>query len=231
MHELLEVKGKVKMKKWILFLLFAAVLANVQTQASIVSVTSSWVKQLSGPQDFSQNGLKSDSEIFLEQEQQSFVLSTNLQLDVTTPGSYDKDTFVFSTTNLPAGTIVDSFLLHVQPDAKTIHETNKLTTITFDREIIGLIMSRTSLTNSDSVVGNSANTYDPPPNARHFSVTEPTDAFTLSQDRLSFSIDAIHVGVGYGDQVRVITVPEPAAISLVLLFSSSTLLINRWRRT
>ncbi len=217
------------MKKWSLVLFFAVILAGIPSRASIVSITGNWITQLTGAQDFSENGLKSSTEIYLEQEQESFVLNTNLHLDVTEPGSYDSNNFAFSTTNLPTGSIVDCYLLHAQPDASNIHETQRITTITFDREIIGVILDLSSLSNSDSIVGNSANIYDPAPNARYFSVTEPTDAFTLSDDHLSFSIDAIHVGLSYGDQVRVITVPEPAAISLILLFSSSLLIINRWQ--
>ena len=221
---------KMKTKKWISILVAAGFLAAIPCRGSIVSVSGSWIKLLTGAQDFSKNGLKSDTEIYLEQEQEGFVLNTNLHLDVTAPGSYDKDNFVFSTTNLPAGTIADSYILHAQPDNKKINETNRITTITFDRDIIGVIVDRTSLTNSDYAVGNSANTYAPPPNGRNFSVTEHTDTFTLSSDRRSLSIDAMYVGVGWGDQLRIITVPEPAAISLIALFSSFALIVNRWLR-
>ena len=217
-----------KTQKWILALVVAGFLAGIPALASIVSITGGQTILLTGQQDFSKRGLKSNTEIYLEQEQESFVLNTNLHLDVTVPGTYNKDNFAFSTTNLPAGTVVDSYILHAQPNDAKIYETNGVATLSFDREIIGVIVDITSLTNSDHVVGNPANTYDPPPNGRNFSVTEHTDTFTLSSDRRSLSIDAMYVGPGWADQIRIITVPEPEVIALIALFSSFALIVNRW---
>ncbi|MEM9283174.1 MAG: FecR family protein [Verrucomicrobiota bacterium] len=150
-------------------------------------------------------------------EKKDVTLSEPLVVTLDNPGSYRE----FTTTQiLPPGSRVNSYLLHFRPSSK-----NQVRgVIRFDQPIVGVICLSSHLGKSDSIFGIPSVEYPTEPGPRglepgphldeylakpgttHF---EP-DEVILSQDRSVLCINASANLEGGYDQVRIITLANPA---------------------
>ena len=190
---------------------------------------------LGGAQDVSASGLQSDTEAYLIVERIDYELPSDLEVDVTTSGTY--------ATNQPnetllAGQKINSYLFHVDPVTLDPLELGTkdpesgdhvVGTIVFQYPVLGIIATDGLLNTSDSLVGNPLSTYSPYPEQRGF--WEGWDQFTLSEDQMTLTINSVRVGttLQYADQIRIITAPEPTT-GLLLMGLLSFAGLSRKRR-
>ena len=168
---------------------------------------------------------ESSTSIRFFKERQNFVLSVPLTVDVTIPSTVVLNSDL-SIGTLSAGTIVDSYYIHVDPIAQT---SGLLAgTLVFDREILGIIVGTLNGVNtvnggidgdthdvSNQILGKPGIVYGREPLEVRFG----DDPFTLSSDRrridFSFAFGTV------GDNMRIITqatsVPEPSSTLLALI--------------
>lgn len=167
------------------------------------------------------------------QEKQNVALTSALSVDIAKPGTY-------SFANLPssgalaAGSQVDSFLFFTDPG-----NTNSITSftgsLTFDRNILGLIVLSSSQDNTDSLLGAAGTTYPAGVSNRGLEFQAANgDMITLSGDDRTLNY-TFNTGNSV-DEVRVITnaapVPEASTtISLGLLLALGGVLIARKCKT
>lgn len=148
-------------------------------------------------------------------EKQRIVLTDPIEITLDSPGSYRE--FGKLDLSLPAGTRVNSYLLHFRPTSnEPVHGV-----IRFDQPIVGVICSQPDLVATDAVFGVPSVSYpaettprgmEPGPFfdqhvERHGYPTDfEPDEIILSQDRSAISIRAFATPeIGYYDQVRVLT--------------------------
>jgi len=92
--------------------------------------------------------------IRLFRESSEEVLSAPLPVDANVPGLYDQASDLpLPQPFIPAGTSVDSYLLHADVPGEPVSGPSLHATIGFDRDILGVEMNATTLDTSDAVVG------------------------------------------------------------------------------
>ncbi len=196
-------------------------MATANGWAGIISTTGD-VAIISPPSSVVVGQRENNTQIALFEERQSVLLTTDLLVDVRSPGLYGPN---MSLSNFPqdgsilAGTRVSSYYLHTDPIG-AIGGNIFAGTVTFDSEILGLAFTSGQLGGTASVLGLSGVTYDTSPTGVHANI----DQISLSNNRRTIGIIAIQ-GAG-ADNLRVITaIPEPA--SLMVLFLGVLLLLSR----
>ncbi len=188
-------------------------LIAAQSLASITS-TSPSVYYVASPTSVMLNAWESSDQIILFDELQSFTLTSDVILDITSPGNYPAD--VLTPGMVSAGTTVDVHLLHLDPVGVS-DEIRLLGDITFGADILGVIVSDNSLYASDWL-GNPTTTYPTVGNG-YFAQRElefrPQDFLTLSADMRTLSVDFLAQNIL--DEARIITnaVPIPGAVWLL----------------
>ena len=175
------------------------------TNADIVSVGGGVV--VTGvPPSLEEGRLEDDIDILIFQEQAFLAVKTGFEVDVTAPGFVDEESELSSSHISPPIT-VDTYLLHFDPldDGPAMSSGS----VTFDVEIIGVIVLQSSLNDSDSILGNSMVLYPSDSNETNRGLelrgTDPTgDAFCLSSDFRTLTIERLSA-TGWVDQVRIVT--------------------------
>lgn len=175
------------------------------------------------PANITPGNWESNTSIRLFLEKQNFVLPVPLTVDVTNPGTVVVNSDL-SIGTIGAGTMVDSYYIHVDP----VDRTSGLLSgsLVFDRDIIGIIVGTFNGVNtvnggidgdthdvSNQILGRPGIAYGREPLEVRFG----DDPFTLSADRrtidFSFAFGTI------GDNMRIITqatsIPEPSSTFLV----------------
>jgi len=182
--------------------------------------TPAAVLNITPPPSVQLNALESNQSAFFFAERVSSVLPSAIAVDATLPGTYDS---VGSLTlgTIPAGTVVDSFLLHADP----FDPNNGVFysgSVSFLNPILGVIALSGSLDQTDVILGAPGTLYpvvgsEP---ARGFELGSP-DMFVISPDgkTLSFTTAA----GGADDQLRIVTAaspPQPVAPGTSTTFTS-----------
>lgn len=145
--------------------------------------------------------LESDRRIFVFQEVDDVLLSEALRVDVTASGAVDSASDLRDET-IPAGTTVRSYLAHV--DALTETAGALAGTITFDADILGVVVSAERLDASDRLVGARGTVY--PRGAVRAAEVGP-DTLEIAGDRRSITV---RLGESDGiDQLRIVTEVAP----------------------
>lgn len=180
-----------------------AVVAPTSASGSIVDATGA-IQIIPPPPAVTIDALQSDTTIFGFAEQQGAVLTAPLTVDAAVPGTYSLAAQINNKAKLPAGTHVDSHLFTSDPLTKQ-GGGNRVGTVTFDSEILGVIVARSPLANSDHL-GASGTSYPGAFNYRELELKPAStggDTFTISADRKTLSLDLRTDK--FFDQVRVIT--------------------------
>ncbi|MEM7411837.1 MAG: PEP-CTERM sorting domain-containing protein [Myxococcota bacterium] len=202
-------------KSWRAALALGVALALPGTAAGL-SVTGDIVELINAPPSVIEEGLESDSQIFLFLERSATTLGSPLAVNVTTPGTY---TTTPGVSFLSAGSVVDSYFLHMDivdsGDGGSTNRAELSGSIIFDRPILGIIGSDPELNSSDAGLGAPGTAY--PTGVSGRDTWEAADSITLSADRLTLTIDNFRVFDGFTDQLRVIVVPEASTGSLLAL--------------
>jgi len=169
------------------------------------------------------DGTVSDDMLFAFPEQQGVMLGSDVDVNITLAGTFDFST-LDSPGTIPAGTEVNSYLLHTDR-ASTGGISYYVGSVTFEHQILGVIISDSYLNLTDGMLG--LDILYPTllrfrgaaegPNSKDEAIS---DLITLSDDLQTLTID---IGVGdWMDQIRVVTavsaaVPEPSTALLLSL--------------
>jgi len=212
--------------------LFLALAANVASAAIIAS--SGAATPIAPPADVTLNALESDTLAPVFVERTDFTLPVDLQVHITLPGTSPTAVDMnFSPGAIPAGTRIDSYYVHFDSlgDSTTTEAVVVDGSITFDRDVLGLIVGPILLNESNLLVGAPGTLYPSDPSLEIVAGgagLEANDLLTLSSDRRTVTFNFRNTA--HLDSFRIITeVPEPG--SCVLLASGLGLLAAmRWRR-
>jgi hypothetical protein len=199
----------------------------VPGRADIIS-TSPGVTVLASPPASTQfNQLQSNTSIFAFRERENETLFIPIPVDATDPGSYD--TFAdLAPAILPAGTTVNSYLLHADPNIPLqpfigIPYLNRSVTFDLSERIVGIMVDMFTLRAGDPFLGAPGTAYPPFPIFSGLELDLVDGPIVISPDRRTLTVNfSVGTGLDLGgvDQVRVITavnpVPEPFTTSLVM---------------
>jgi hypothetical protein len=170
---------------------------STTTPTPVVTVGGS-VVQIAAPADVRIGALSSDTNTRLFTEVLGVTLSLPLTVDFNVPGAYS----VLPPVALPAiaaGTAVNSYYLV----ADAINPPRNFTgTITFDRDVLGVIVLNAEFASSNSVLGRPGTLYAAT-GIDYELGTGQQDSFTLSADRrtITFNVSTLSLA----DNMRIVT--------------------------
>lgn len=206
-------------------MLVGLLVASGGTAHAVIIGTSGSATEIDAPASVAQGALESNAGFFVFEERLSIELISDLAVDTTAPGSYDAESDLDFGMIL-AGTLVDSHLIHFDPEGGSGSTLFTAGSVTFANPIVGVIVLTASLDGSDALLGSLSTAYGPFVR-RNFRGVELSgnpllngdpDMFAISADRRTFSMDHVAVSQIAVDQFRVLTaVPEPGAASLISL--------------
>ena len=155
---------------------------------------------------------ESSTEIRAFGERSNVTLLNSVQTDISTAGFYDDSTPLTPST-IPVGAIVDSYLLHFDPVDSTTTYSYGNGSITFNQDILGIIIQTALLPETDASLGLPEVTYPSTPNDRGLELFE--DNIELNPDLRTVSV---HFEANLKiEQVRIITAtPEPTSVALLI---------------
>lgn len=188
-----------------------AALAHLGSAGAQLAGTSGGVVKVIAPASVAEDAYESDTEIRAFDESQGVTLAAPLVVDITAPGDYAVAGDLTPGT-IPAGTRVDSHLLHADPvgSPDPLEPVLVSGAVTFDTEILGVIVLNTMADphlNASDGVGAAATDYPDDLGVRglEFSAGAGGDLVSLDDDHTLFVDLAMH----RYDQVRVITAAPP----------------------
>jgi len=215
-----------------LSLIACTLLGSIVTSshADLVSSTGA-VTVISPPPDVRFNiGLESDTAAFFFTERTGFNLPSAVSVDITGPGTYNSNASLTPGT-IAAGTLVNSYFLHTDAVGSSALNTRIYTgSMTFNTDIIGVIVLSPQLTTSTAILGHPGTVYDSV--GQGIELGSPEDTVTISGRTLSFSF-LTNLGA---DDIRIVTsvivtsVPEPLSSTLMLIGLGALGLRARMRR-
>lgn len=169
------------------------------------------------PDDVRTGRLEHNSRAIIFAEQTDFTTEGPLKVDVSRPGEVvklenkvgkrgrvkrgKKKTLNLSPSVIPAGKRVSSYYIHFDPVGKENTERVATGSVTFDEEVIGLILTTEKLLDSNEIAGSPTTQY-PGGQAQDVELTKGT-RLSLSADKrtVSFTLRA----TTHADNIRVIT--------------------------
>ena len=155
----------------------------------------------SPPASFVGGALEDSTMIQVLKEQSGFALPVNVTVDTDQPGqTYEGDG---PSASITAGTIVDCYLVHY--DAAGNGGTTTGSSLTFAGDIIGVIVSNSTLDDSDAVLGVPSVAYPTGNISRR--LESGNDLVFLSDNMRAVNLDVLSVGGDWIDQMRILTVP------------------------
>lgn len=203
-------------------------LTTKQRPSRRLSITAtSNMEEVAAPQSVQRQVYTSDT-IRVFAEQQAFTLTEDVTVDVSNPGQYAMSSpGDFVSAVIPAGTVVDSYLIHCDPLTQS-WDFEVQGSVTFDGDIIGIMVFYTSLVDTDAMLGASGTTYSPydpgnpfndPPIRRGLEYeggpNPLNDVFDVGVNSVGVNLQI--PSIDHMDEVRVLTTPGGGG-----LFSSST---------
>ncbi len=146
------------------------------------------------------NVTESDDGVIFLRERRNVALTSDLDVDIVETGRVNGD-LPISPGVIPAGTRVDSYFLHCDPATRRSRWQG---TVTFDREVLGIVVRPRTLIDTNDTLGAPGTVYDPTSAME----LQAEDIVELHSDRHSVSIDW-YTTIGI-DQIRVITRGTPS---------------------
>jgi len=186
-----------KKRRGAIFPVIAVVVALGATGvfAAVTSVTEDMVFLDPSPASVVAGAHESSDEIYVFEEKQNVFLFSDLLTD-------DSET-------IPAGTLVNSHLVHFDPVGSPSTMVSVSGTVNFDGEILGLFTTNAGLDDTDATFGLTGTQYPTGSNRKLETGGEAPDSATVDGSNLAVDL---HANTGI-DQVRVITVyqlpPKP----------------------
>lgn len=189
-------------RHWIIFTFFLPIWAST-ADADIVDITGA-VVEIDPPASVDIGALQSDTDIRLFTENEDQVLGRPVDVDVTVPGTYNSLAGLTPSV-LGAGETVNTYYLHLNGTGPLVTLTGS---VTFDSEVIGVIIVSDNLNASEPGLGHAATTYPQGNSFRGFEFGGGNvDVLTLSADRKTVTVTLN--ATTQPDQVRIITEPDP----------------------
>jgi prepilin-type N-terminal cleavage/methylation domain-containing protein/prepilin-type processing-associated H-X9-DG protein len=132
-------------------------------------------------------------------EKQGFTLPSAVSVDITKPGAVSS-TGGLSKGSIPAGTVVDCYLMHYEPPNSqgTVYNVK----MPFAAKILGVIVNTTGLRQTDPVFGVSGTAYDEVQGARGMELGQ--EVIEIAADMQAFTADKLYVS-GCMEEARIIT--------------------------
>ena len=202
-----------------LFCLLAMVLPATGQASEILNVSGALTILPTTPPSLIEEAVESDTEIAVVEELSGMMLTAALTVNITGPGSYAGSPSGLGVTDtVAAGERVDFYMLHFDSidatDGGQTGQVNLSGSITFTAPILGVIADQSELDATDGFVSAIAL----PTGAAFRAASERNDAFTLSPDMMTLTLDNLRLSSNVLDQMRVVvSAPEPSTASLALL--------------
>ncbi len=202
-----EIKKNKLAKKYLTLCVLTSILTLIGNSANALTISGD-IQEITAPSSIVLGEVESNNTIFLLKEQEGLLLTSNLTVDVVSPGTYgtNANPNKFPQGTLSSGILVDSWFLHSDPINNILSFYNG--TVTFDQEIVGIIFNSNRLVNTHDLLGGLNTSYD-----QNFFNIFGSDQFILSSDLRTLTINsAANTGA---DNLRVLTkstVPEPLTI-------------------
>jgi prepilin-type N-terminal cleavage/methylation domain-containing protein/prepilin-type processing-associated H-X9-DG protein len=152
-------------------------------------------------------GRTESAQVLLFPEQQNLLLPAQVAVDLSKPGRMS-NAGSLSPGSVPAGTPVDTYLLHYDPVGANGQVSN--VKVTFAGKILGVIVLTQGLRNTDEMLGAQGTDYDKKAGARGM---EPgAEIVTLADDMRTFTVDRLIV-TGCMEEARILTEPGGVGMS------------------
>jgi hypothetical protein len=189
----------------------ATMLTALPASAGVVFIDGPMHLEDPPPSNLHPGYLVSDHSISLIQEQQGVTLGDNLDVNILESGFYDSYPSLTGGV-IESGTEVSSWLVHLDRDTNVSGTLKLVASVTFDTEILGLIIMGAELAASDDILGLPGTAYGSPYRGLEF--ISQNDWIELSEDRRTVSMK-LNV-LDWIDEVRIVTaVPAPGALALL----------------
>lgn len=192
--------------------------------------TSGDVVVIPAPVDVRMDQLESDTDLFVFVESVGVLLPMDIAAEITMPGFYNQPGDLTAGV-VPGGTIVNSYLLHGDnvDGSGVVPRLNG--SISFDDPILAILLGNVlnddpnpSLDDTDAILGSTTTLYGTGDFGRGLFFSE--DSVILSADRRT--VDVSFRFAAYYDQIRIVTIPEPA--SFLLLATVCPVILRRRTR-
>ncbi len=189
--------------------LWSATFAGIAS-AGIIDTTGA-IMEIAPPPSVELDALQSNSTIFAFTEMLELTLGKDVAVDITSPGFYNEPGDL-TPGSIGAKTAVDVYFIHFDPVVGLV---NLLGSITFDQDILGVIVLNESLDATDGTLGFPQTAYPTGLINRGLDFGGVySDFITLSEDRRTISIN--WQATRKVDQIRIITaIPAPSALVLL----------------
>jgi hypothetical protein len=203
--------------------------------AGISSIGGAVVIVASPPADISSNHWESNTQIRAFVEQTNLVLPQDVADDISVPGTSPSATDAnLSPSKIPAGTAVNSYMLHfdVNGQRATDNALEETGSVFFTEPVIGLIALSDTLNASNSIFALPGIIYSA--GTDHGLDFDPagggtSDIVTLTGDRLGVNVDLRNSS--FADDLRIVTAaPEPSTMSLLAIVTMIGLSRQRMMR-
>ena len=214
-------------RKWIIAT--CSVVALVATTAGIayarISATSGSISYLSAPPaSVKLNVLENATKVHAFDERQGVALASSVAVDalVTNTTTFPVNpvtTFPNGNATIPAGTVVDSHLIHSDIPQSGSRTTSRTATLTFDTPILGVIGATSRLAATDAALGSPTTQYAGNLTWRGLESSSGGNMENNSRGNDSFTITgantlSINLNTLYMDEIRVLTKhPLPVAVN------------------
>lgn len=188
----------------------SATVLTITAHAGIISV-SNQVTVISPPSSI-RDGVFSNNQVYAFPEQSGSLLTNSVRVDISNPGIVASSGSL-SPIDIPANTAVDSYYLrHGGPGPSTNVATGS---ITFDRNVLGVICLTSNLTTSQRVLAAPGTLYLGSQGYELGPITPPFDSITLSSDLRTVTVSTVG-SFASPDDIRILTEAPPPPLPPVV---------------